>query len=66
MTGGGNGIGKEIATRFASEGCNIAIADIDFSAAEKSAKELRETKANIIARAYHVVVFVYKLYTQRY
>jgi len=54
VTGGGNGIGKEIAIRFACEGCNIAIADMDIQAAEKTAKELGRMKNNIIARAYHV------------
>jgi len=47
-------MGKEIATRFAHEGCNIAIVDIDFAAAEKTAKELNKMKSKIIARAYHV------------
>lgn len=57
MTGGGNGIGREIAIRFACEGCNIAIADMDIQAAENTAKELNETKNTIIARAYHVTSF---------
>lgn len=54
MTGGGNGIGKEFATRFVYEGCNVVIADIDFEAAEKTVKELKEINSKIIVRAYHV------------
>lgn len=55
ITGGGNGIGKAIAHRFAGEGCNVAVADLDFVAAQKTAKELNEM--NVTARAYHVKFF---------
>jgi NAD(P)-dependent dehydrogenase (short-subunit alcohol dehydrogenase family) len=40
ITGGAGGIGKGIALKFASEGCDIAIADIDFEAAGKTAAEV--------------------------
>ncbi|KAG4070949.1 hypothetical protein HA402_001386 [Bradysia odoriphaga] len=52
VTGGGNGIGKEIAIQFAANGCNIAIADMDIKAAEQTAMQLN--KMNVVARAYHV------------
>lgn len=52
ITGGGNGIGKEIALRLAKEECRLAIADIDFEAAKKTVEELR--KMNVEAYAYYV------------
>ncbi len=57
MTGGGNGIGKEVALKFAGEGCNIAIADLDFEAAQRTVQELK--KLNIIARAYQVWLYAH-------
>lgn len=41
ITGGANGIGKAIALNLAYHGCNIAIADIDMNAAEKTIQELK-------------------------
>lgn len=40
VTGGARGIGKSIAVRLASEGVNIAVADVMLDAAEETAKEL--------------------------
>ena len=40
VTGGGHGIGKAYATRFASEGAKIVIAEIDEKAAQAVAREL--------------------------
>ncbi|KAG5684995.1 hypothetical protein PVAND_014198 [Polypedilum vanderplanki] len=42
VTGGGNGLGRELSMRFAKEGCNIAIADLDYKNAQKTAEEIRE------------------------
>jgi len=42
VTGGGQGIGKAIALRFAREGADIAVLDINREAAEASAREVRE------------------------
>jgi NAD(P)-dependent dehydrogenase (short-subunit alcohol dehydrogenase family) len=42
ITGGAKGIGKGIAVKFASEGCAIAIADIDMKSADQTVAE--ETK----------------------
>jgi 3-oxoacyl-[acyl-carrier protein] reductase len=42
ITGGGRGIGKAIALRFAREGADIAIIDIDRETAEATAHEVRD------------------------
>ncbi|XP_055696737.1 estradiol 17-beta-dehydrogenase 11-like [Phlebotomus papatasi] len=39
VTGGGNGIGREIALELARKKCNIAIADVDCEAGENTVKE---------------------------
>lgn len=54
ITGGGNGIGKALAFKFAQEGCNIAIADVDWDAANSTAIALQEKK--VIAKAYQVFI----------
>ena len=40
VTGAASGIGKAIAERFAEEGAQVAIADLDFSAAMKTAEKI--------------------------
>ena len=40
VTGGGRGIGKSLALALASEGCRVAIGDVDAAAAEAAAAEL--------------------------
>src|SRR4051812_47334530 len=40
VTGGGRGIGKALALALASEGCRVAIGDVDGEAAETAAAEL--------------------------
>ena len=42
VTGGGQGIGKAIALRFAREGAYVAILDINGQAAETTVREVRE------------------------
>lgn len=52
ITGGGNGIGKQIALRLAHEGCKIAIVDIEQNAAIETANEI--VRINGQAKGYHV------------
>src|SRR5918996_5874352 len=40
VTGGGRGIGKALALALTSEGCRVAIGDVDAAAAEAAAREL--------------------------
>ncbi|XP_055626079.1 uncharacterized oxidoreductase YoxD-like [Toxorhynchites rutilus septentrionalis] len=42
VTGGGNGLGRALCLQLAKEGCNVAVADIDFIAAENTAQQVRE------------------------
>ena len=49
ITGGGSGLGKAMSLLFAEEGADIAIADIDSSSAEKTAREVREIGRRAIA-----------------
>jgi 3-oxoacyl-[acyl-carrier protein] reductase len=42
ITGGGDGLGRQMATTFASEGAAVMIADINAEAAERAAAELRD------------------------
>ena len=46
VTGGAKGIGAAIAKRFALEGANILLADIDDSAGENTAKDIQAQGAN--------------------
>jgi 3-oxoacyl-[acyl-carrier protein] reductase len=43
VTGGGRGIGKAIALRFAREGADIAVLDVDGETAAATGREIRET-----------------------
>ena len=50
VTGGGQGIGEAIVTRFAEEGANVVIAEINQDVGAATAERIgRETGANIIA-----------------
>lgn len=49
VTGGARGIGKEIALRFAKEGADIAICDVNLEETEETAKEIQKTGRQCLA-----------------
>ncbi|EDS45307.1 short-chain dehydrogenase [Culex quinquefasciatus] len=42
VTGGGNGLGRSLCLRLARKGCQVAVADIDLIAAQRTAQEVRD------------------------
>jgi NAD(P)-dependent dehydrogenase (short-subunit alcohol dehydrogenase family) len=42
ITAGASGIGKEVAGAFAAIGANVCVCDIDASALDKAAKDIRD------------------------
>jgi NAD(P)-dependent dehydrogenase (short-subunit alcohol dehydrogenase family) len=52
VTGAGAGIGRAIAIRLAAEGARILLADVDFDAAGRVAKEIGSDKAEVVAVAH--------------
>jgi NAD(P)-dependent dehydrogenase (short-subunit alcohol dehydrogenase family) len=49
ITGTSGGIGAATARRFAREGAQVVVADIDLAGAEKVAAEIRETGGDVVA-----------------
>lgn len=49
VTGGGRGIGKEIAMTLAKAGCDVAISDIDLDTAQSTASEIEGTGRRSLA-----------------
>jgi NAD(P)-dependent dehydrogenase (short-subunit alcohol dehydrogenase family) len=54
VTGGASGIGRGMARAFAAEGADVVVADIDRSAAEQTASELRAAGVRSVAVALDV------------
>lgn len=52
VTGGSNGIGREICLELARSGCNVACLDVDLQAAKKLCDELK--LLGVEANAYNV------------
>jgi len=44
VTGAGQGLGEAIALRLAREECKVAVADVDFCGAKRTAKKIKEIK----------------------
>jgi 3-oxoacyl-[acyl-carrier protein] reductase len=51
VTGGGRGIGKAIALRFAREGADLGVVDVDREAAEATGSEVRELGRRVLIAA---------------
>lgn len=51
VTGAGRGIGKGVAVKFAEEGANVCLVDIDEEALKKTAAELREKGHDVLPLA---------------
>lgn len=49
ITGAASGIGKQIAAVFAAEGASVVIADLNFAAAQQTAKELSASRGKTLA-----------------
>ena len=49
ITGGGSGIGRACALRFAAEGAKVCVADLDLSAASDTVKTLSGTRQTSLA-----------------
>ncbi|XP_055535439.1 estradiol 17-beta-dehydrogenase 11-like isoform X1 [Wyeomyia smithii] len=54
VTGGANGLGREIGLELAKKGCNVAVADLDMTNGEKTAEDIR--KLGVQAQCYRVDV----------
>lgn len=60
VTGGANGLGREICLALAKQGCNVVIADLDLKNGERTAAECEERYKNIRAKAFKLDVTNYK------
>jgi 3-oxoacyl-[acyl-carrier protein] reductase len=49
VTGGGRGIGREIALRLAQAGCSVAVSDIDVTTAQSTAQDIEKLGVKALA-----------------
>lgn len=56
VTGGGNGIGREICLQLATEGCNVAVLDVDACGAERTCDDIR--RLGVAAMPYKVRLLI--------
>ena len=56
VTGGARGIGKAIAMKLASEGCNLVVSDIDLDGAKNTAAEIEKLGVKTLAVKTNVAV----------
>jgi 3-oxoacyl-[acyl-carrier protein] reductase len=49
ITGGGSGIGRATALRFASEGASLVLSDVDEAALQDTVKEIEKSGAKVVA-----------------
>lgn len=56
MTGGANGIGRAIAIELARQGCNVAVADINYESAQNTSEDL--CKLGVKSYAYKVNIIL--------
>ena len=54
VLGGGGGLGSAIATTLAGEGVNVAVADIDEAALERSVQDIRQAGASGLALTWNL------------
>lgn len=52
ITGAGRGLGREIALKLGSEGCHVAIVDVNLETAQRTAEEVE--RLGVKAKAYYV------------
>lgn len=54
VTGAGSGIGRQIALTFAEEGAGVVVADLNQSAAQRVAEEIKQARGRAVAMALDV------------
>jgi len=66
VTGAGSGIGRGMARAFAGAGMHVVVADIEWDAAEKVARELNGTPVKVdVAKPHEVDALAEQVYRQR-